>query len=75
MPARTSDTIFHKLCDRANGKLGKLLNLTNTEVHFDPATYSYMGSINTFNKSYGGDGFKVPPGVLVLRKKNVSEYD
>jgi uncharacterized protein YggE len=65
----------HKLCDRANIKLGKLLNLTNTEVHFDPTTYSNMGSINTFNKSYGGDGFKVSPEVLVFRRKIVSEYE
>src|SRR5215470_15356644 len=65
----------HKLCDRANVRLGKLLYLTNTESEFDPMMYSNMGSINTFNKSYGGEGFKVSPEVLVFRRKVVSEYE
>src|SRR5438067_363178 len=65
----------HKLCDRANLKLVKLVTLTNTEVQFDPSIYSNMGSINTFNKSYGGEGFKVSPEVLVFRRKIVSEYE
>jgi len=64
----------NKLCDRANLKLGKLLYLTNTEEASDPTIYSNMGSINTFNKSYGGEGFKVSPEVLVFRRKVVSEY-
>lgn len=65
----------HKLCERANVKLGKLLNLKNTEEDFDPTVYSNMGSINTFNKAYGGEGFKVSPEVLVFRRKVVSEYE
>ena len=64
-----------KLCDRANVTLGKLLHLTNTEEEFDPVVYSNMGSINTFNKAYGGEGFKVSPEVLVFRRKVVSEYE
>jgi uncharacterized protein YggE len=65
----------HKLCERANVNLGKLLYLTNTETDIDPAIYSNMGSINTFNKSYGGEGFKVSPEVLVFRRKVISEYE
>jgi hypothetical protein len=65
----------HKLCERANVDLGNLLYLTNTETEFDQNVYSNMGSINTFNKSYGGEGFKVSPEVLVFRRKIVSEYD
>jgi len=65
----------HKLCDRANVKLGKLLYLTNTESGFDPSIYANMGSINTFNKAYGGEGFKISPEVLVFRSKVVSEYE
>lgn len=65
----------HKLCNRANVKLGKLLYLTNSEMEMDPTVYSNMGSINTFNKSYGGEGFKVSPEVLVFRRKVVSEYE
>jgi uncharacterized protein YggE len=64
-----------KLCDRANVTLGKLLHLTNTEEEFEPMIYSNMGSINTFNKAYGGEGFKVSPEVLVFRRKVVSEYE
>jgi Uncharacterized conserved protein len=65
----------HKLCDRANIKLGKLLNLTNTEMDLDPNTYTNMGTINTFNKSYGGSGFRISPEVLVFKRKIVSEYE
>jgi uncharacterized protein YggE len=64
-----------KLCDRANTKLGKLLYLTNTETDFYPSVYSNTANINTFNKSYGGEGFKISPEILVFRRKIVSEYE
>jgi hypothetical protein len=32
------------------------------------------GNINTFNKSYGGAGFKVSPEILVFSRKVISEY-
>ncbi len=64
-----------KLCDRAHVKLGKLVYLSNTEaIGSEPAIYSNMGTINTFNKSYGGEGFKVSPEVLVFQRRVVSEY-
>jgi len=65
----------HKLSERADVKLGKLLYLTNSEIDFDPTVYTNMGNINTFNKAYGGEGFKVSPEVLVFRRKVVSEYE
>lgn len=65
----------HKLCDRANVNLGKLMYLTNTEEEYDQSIYSNVGNINTFNKSYGGEGFKISPEVLVFRRKVVSEYE
>jgi uncharacterized protein YggE len=65
----------NKLCGRANIKLGKLLNLTNTEMDLSPSMYSNMGNINTFNKGYGGSGFKISPEVLVFRRTIVSEYE
>jgi uncharacterized protein YggE len=65
----------NKLCDRANVKLKGLLYLTNTESEMDPSIYSNMGNINTFNKSYGGEGFKISPEVLVFRRKVISEYE
>jgi uncharacterized protein len=65
----------HKLCERANVKLGSLVYLTNTgEVETGAPVYSNMGNINTFNKSYGGEGFKVSPEILVFSRKVISEY-
>ncbi len=65
----------HKLCERANVKLGSLVYLTNTgEAETNEPVYSNMGNINTFNKSYGGAGFKVSPEVLVFSRKVISEY-
>jgi uncharacterized protein len=64
----------NKLCERANVKLGKLVYLTNAESEIEPAMNSNMGRINTFNKSYGGAGFKVSPEVLVFRSMVISEY-
>jgi uncharacterized protein len=64
-----------KLCERANVKLGSLVYLTNTcEAETGEPVYSNMGNINTFNKSYGGAGFKVSPEVLVFSRKVISEY-
>ena len=65
----------HKLCDRASVKLGKLLYLTNTETDFDQDVNTNMGNINTYNKSYGGEGFKVSPEILVFKRKVISEYE
>jgi uncharacterized protein len=65
----------HKLCERANVKLGKLIYLTNTsEPKTGEPISSNMGDINTYNKSYGGAGFKVSPEVLVFTRKVISEY-
>lgn len=65
----------HKLCDRANIKLGRLLKLTNTEIDLEPDISENFGRINTYNKMYGGAGFKISPEVLVFRRKIVSEYE
>jgi uncharacterized protein len=65
----------YKLCERANVKLGSLVYLTNTgEAEAGKPVYSNMGNINTYNKSYGGAGFKVSPEVLVFSRKVISEY-
>jgi uncharacterized protein YggE len=63
-----------KLSERAEVTLGKLLYLANTEPDLDHGVYSNRGSINTFNKSYGGEGFKISPEVLVFRRKVIAEY-
>ena len=64
-----------KLCDRANIKLGRLTYVTNAGPDFEPEAYSNMGNINTFNKGYGGNGFKISPEVLVFRRRIISEYE
>jgi uncharacterized protein len=65
----------HKLCERVNVNLGKLVYLTNTgESGGDESFISNMGNIRTYNKSYGGEGFKLSPEVLVFSRKIISEY-
>jgi uncharacterized protein len=65
----------YKLCERANVKLGTLVYLTNTgEAESGGPVHANMGNISTFNKSYGGGGFKVSPEILVFSRKVISEY-
>lgn len=64
-----------KLSERAAVKLGKLLYLTNTESEMNDVRNVNMGHINTFNKSYGGEGFKISPDVLVFRRKVIADYE
>jgi len=50
--------------------------MTNTgESETGEYMYSNMGNISTFNKAYGGEGFKVSPEVLVFSRKVISEYE
>jgi hypothetical protein len=65
-----------KLCERANVKLGKLVFLTNTgDSETDETGNTNLGDIRTMNKSYGGNGFKVSPEVLVFSRQVISEYN
>jgi uncharacterized protein YggE len=68
-----------KLCERAKIKLGKLCFLTNTETsgNYDQENvYRATGNgINTYNKGFGGSGFKVSPEVLEFKRTIVSEYE
>ena len=66
----------NKLCDRATIKLGKLIFLSNTES--DPQVQQSGGQtysrIDTYNKAFGGRGFRIAPEVLEFRRNIVSEY-
>ena len=69
----------NKLCNRANVKLGKLRFISNTDISNGSENengYRTTGNaINTYNKGYGGRGFKVSPEVLEFRRAIVSEYE
>ncbi|MGN6533949.1 MAG: SIMPL domain-containing protein, partial [Ginsengibacter sp.] len=68
-----------KLCSRANVSLGKLHFITNTESQSgnqsDNVYRSTGNGINTYNKAFGGSGFKVSPEVLEFKRTIVSEYE
>jgi len=64
-----------KLCARADVTLGTLLYISNTEHANNQYEGNYYGSaINTYNKAYGGRGFKISPEVLEFSRTIVSEY-
>ena len=59
----------NKLTTRANIKLGKLLFISNDNSNGDePEGYSSGGRINTYNKGYGGRGFKISPEVIEFKR-------
>ena len=68
-----------KLCNRANVKLEKLRFISNTdgpvEGDYESGYRTSGNSINTYNKGYGGRGFKISPEVLEFRRIIVSEYE
>lgn len=65
----------NKLCGRADVKLGRLVHITNVEGdHSSYQGYSYGESINTYNKAYGGRGFRISPEVLEFGRTIISEY-
>lgn len=67
-----------KLCERASVKLGKLCFITNTEepgMTGQEGVYRPGSGINTYNKAFGGSGFKVSPEVLEFKRMIISEYE
>lgn len=68
-----------KLCERAKVKLGKLCFITNTEASSNSDQENVYGGtgngIYTYNKAFGGSGFKVSPEVLEFKRTIVSEYE
>ena len=66
-----------KLCDRADVELGKLLFMSNANgmnANETDGGYTAAESIQTFNKGYGGRGFRISPEVMEFRRTIVSEY-
>jgi uncharacterized protein YggE len=64
-----------KLCTRANVQLGKLLFVSNNGNNYDENGYSSGERINTYNKGYGGRGFKISPEVIEFKRTISSEYE
>lgn len=60
-----------KLCARANVQLGSIISISNVSGNSSTTDVDYIANdIHTYNKAYGGNGFKVSPQVLEF-KRNV----
>lgn len=67
----------NKLTTRANMKLGKLLflsNISNDVSNSETEGYSTGDRINTYNKGYGGRGFKIAPEVIEFKRSITTEF-
>jgi uncharacterized protein YggE len=64
----------NKLSARANVTLGNLLFLSNDNSNPNEASYSSYDRIETYNKGYGGSGFKISPEVIEFRRTIKTEY-
>lgn len=64
-----------KLTKRSESELGKLLFVSNDYRQGDGEDYYSPNSINTYNKGYGGRGFKISPEVLEFRRVITAEYE
>ena len=63
-----------KLTTRANVSLGKLLFISNTLTNVDNEGYSTGERIDTYNKGYGGRGFKISPQVIEFKRSITTEF-
>ncbi len=63
-----------KLAKRSASSLGKLLFVSNDYLQGDNENYYSPNGINTYNKGYGGRGFKISPEVLEFRRMITAEY-
>lgn len=64
----------NKLTSRANVKLGKLLFISNDLTNSEHQGYSTGDRIDTYNKGYGGRGFKISPEVIEFKKSITTEF-
>ncbi len=65
----------NKLTNRANVKLGKLLFVSNNMANSNNEGYSSGERINTYNKGYGGRGFKISPEVIEYKRSITTEFE
>ena len=64
----------NKLTTRANVKLAKILFISNTNANSDNEGYSTGERIDTYNKAYGGRGFKISPEVIEFKRNITAEF-
>lgn len=64
----------HKIADRAGVKLGKLLFLSNDGTTSGNPGYTMGPQIETYNKGFGGRGFKIAPEVIEFRRDIITEF-
>lgn len=65
-----------KLASRADVKIGKLLFLSNDGSASNESTGYRTGmALETFNKAYGGEGFKIAPEVLEFKRTIYTEFE
>ncbi len=65
-----------KLASRADVKIGKLLFLSNDGSASNEANgYKTGMALETFNKAYGGAGFKIAPEVLEFKRTIYTEFE
>ncbi|WP_286896186.1 MULTISPECIES: SIMPL domain-containing protein [Sphingobacterium] len=65
-----------KLASRADVEIGKLLFLSNDGSASNQSTQFRTGmGLETFNKGYGGEGFKVAPEVLEFKRTIYTEFE
>ncbi|WP_312743836.1 SIMPL domain-containing protein [Sphingobacterium multivorum] len=65
-----------KLASRADVEIGKLLFLSNDGSASNQSTQFRTGmTLETFNKGYGGEGFKVAPEVLEFKRTIYTEFE
>ena len=65
-----------KLASRANVEIGKLLFLSNDGSASNESTQYRTGmALETFNKAYGGEGFKIAPEVLEFKRTIFTEFE
>ncbi|MDR0263550.1 MAG: SIMPL domain-containing protein [Sphingobacterium sp.] len=65
-----------KLASRANVEIGKLLFLSNDGSASNESTHYRTGmALETFNKAYGGEGFKIAPEVLEFKRTIFTEFE
>ncbi len=65
-----------KLASRADVKIGKLLFLSNDGSASNESTQYRTGmALETFNKGYGGEGFKIAPEVLEFKRTIFTEFE
>jgi len=65
-----------KLASRADVKIGKLLFLSNDGSASNESTGHRTGmALETFNKAYGGEGFKIAPEVLEFKRTIYTEFE